>query len=50
MNSRAITGCSMFADMHILTRESQEVMEGTVNVPTTDLSPDNDEAVKSLTV
>ena len=27
-NSRPITGCSMFCDMHILTRESQEVMVG----------------------
>ena len=32
-NCRAITGCSMFCDMHILTRESQEVM-GTKNVLT----------------
>ena len=50
MNSRAITGATMSCDMHILTRESQEVMEGTVNVPTTDLGTDNDGAVRSLTV
>ena len=49
-NSRVITGCIMFCDMHILTRESQDVMLGTLNVPTTDLNADDDEAVRSLTV
>ena len=32
MNSRESTGCMMNTDIHILTRESQEVMVGTVNV------------------
>ena len=50
MNSRTITGCSMFCDMHILTRESQEVMVGTVNVRTSDPGPDIDEAVRSVIV
>ena len=47
LNSRAITGCSMFYDMHILTRESQEVMSGTGNVLTANLAPSIDETVKS---
>ena len=50
LNSRAITGCSMFCDMHILTRESQEVMVGTVNVVTNNLASDNNEAVRSVIV
>ena len=45
MNSRAITGCSMFCDMHILTRESQEVMLGTVIVLTLFFLSDIDGAV-----
>ena len=49
MNSRAITGCKMFCSMHILTRESQEVMEGVI-VLTTDMPPDNDGAIRSVTV
>ena len=36
-NSRPITGGSMVCDMHILTRESQEVMLGTVNDLTSDV-------------
>ena len=50
MNSRPITGCVMFRDMHILTRESQEVMVGTVNDLTTDVMSDSTEAVRSLIV
>ena len=50
LNSRPITGCVMFCDMHILTRESQEVMVGTVNILTTDLATDIDVASMKLIV
>ena len=50
MNSRPTTGGTMFCDMHILTRESHEVMGGTVNVLTTDLLSHNDRAARSLIV
>ena len=49
VNSRAITGATMSCDMHVLTRESQEVMAGTLNVLTT-LNSNSDEAVLSLIV
>ena len=50
LNSRPITGCIMFCDRHILTRESQEVMVGTVNVLTNDLVTPMDGAVRSVIV
>ena len=50
VNCRAITGCTVFCDMHILTRESQEVMAGTENVLTNVLDSSIDEAVRSLIV
>ena len=34
MNFRVTTGCIMFCDLQILTRESQEVMVGPVNIST----------------
>ena len=40
----------MFCDMHILIRDSQEVMLGAVNVLMADLASDIDEAVRSLIV
>ena len=40
----------MFCDMHIFTRESHEVMLGTVNVSTDDLAPATESAAKSLIV
>ena len=50
MNSRAITGCIMSCDMHILTRESQEVVVGTENVPSAPKTFDIVAAERSLIV
>ena len=50
MNSRAITGCTMNCDMHILTRESQEVMVGPGNILTSDMASDSNEALENLIV
>ena len=50
LNSRAITGCSKFCDMHILTRESQEVMLGTGNVLTISFLFDIDWAESNIIV
>ena len=50
VNSRAITGCTIFRDMHTFTRESQDVMEGTVNTSITRNSPPSDEAVRNTIV
>ena len=40
----------MFCDMHMITRESQEAMVGTVNVVPNNLASDNNEAVRSAIV